>query len=368
MYIIAFFIQLSLSMLTKNVNLDKESSFYPRKAKVDVEDPCYCVDKIEQNGMITKLLPSYNSDFSFSPPETCQGITIRGISINAGFDCNFRKVDLSQTQITFIDSSSFNGCYNISVLILPNTIKTIGLDAFRSSIITELHIPASLESFDGAFNACNKLAAFTIDDQNPFFRVESNIVFSKDFSRIIRATINIGQTEDIPHHDQVTELVDYSFSGTKIRKYKGTHNLLIIGKGVFELCLELFEVILIDTQVKSIKRYCFKKSKIDYMILPQMLEVIEEDSFRSCPITSIIIPRFIKDIQSSSFSLLEQQKEFKVYYFGDPSFDDRDIFSGSACPIEIFVPYSYKYKTFNNRKVTVCNLDEMYFRNSKSAD
>ena len=362
-YIIVFFVQLSLSLLTENVNLDKESNLYHRQTKDDPDDPCYCVVRITNDGVITSLRSSSNSDYSFSPPETCQNITITGISYSAGASRNYRKVDLSQTQITFIEMYSFSNCNSLSVLILPNTLKTMGLDAFRASIITELHIPASLESFDGAFNSCSKLATFTIDSQNPYLRVESNIVFSKNYSKIFRASVNIRQTEDIPHHDQVTELAQYSFSATKIRKYRGTHNLLYIGRGAFELCLELFEVILIDTQVKVIKTYCFYScSNIDYLLLPQQLEVIESSNFYTCLLTFIIIPSSIKQISSSFYT---RQKNLKVYYLGDLYFGS-GIFSGYS--VEVFVPYSYKYKTFAGREVTACNLDDMYFPKSSNSN
>ena len=324
------------------------------------DDPCKSVLGIENDGTITKLSYSYNNDLSFVPNEKCYEIIILSIGENAGHSCNFKKIDLSKTKITFIAASAFYNTENLTELILPNTIETIGLDAFKYSKITTVKLPQSLQSFDGAFNACGSLETITIENnQSQYFVVDNNIVFSIDYKRVIRAGNEIKTYNDIPHHDKVTELVSYAFSTTNIQKYRGTKNLQIIGNGVFESCEDLFEVNLIETQVKTIKSYCFKSSKIEFLVLPPVIEEIEKSAFQYCSLVSLFIPSSIKNIQEDAFA--SQKKDLRVFYFGDYSFDDRTIFSTSeGGSVEIFVPYSYKYDKLAKLPVTICNIDEMF--------
>ena len=288
---------------------------------------------------------------------TYENVDIKVIGSNAARSAEFTTVDLRNTVITTIQLNGFYHCLSLTTLILPDTIETLALDSFRMANITSLHIPPKLKNFDGAFNMCHELDSFTIDPNNPYLKVENNIVYSYDYSRLIRAAVST-QFEDITKLDSVTELVSYCFSYTKIKKFKGSNKITLIGDGTFEQCYGLADVNLVQTSITTICSYSFKNSIINFLILPPKIKVIEEAAFDGCNVTSLFLPSSITDIGTNAFQ--NQKGDLKVFYFAANSFNDRVIFSSKTNTIEIFVPLSYKYTTLAGLPVTVCSIDEMF--------
>ena len=268
-------------------------------------------------------------------------------------------LNLSRTQITRIGRNAFYHA-PIHSLILPDTLQEIGLDAFRNIKITELHIPRDIISIDGAFNACESLVNFTIDESNKNFSIDNNIVYSSDYSRIIRAS-SLTQYEDITHLDCVSSLGMYSFSYGKIVRFEGSPKLKSIEEGTFEQCTCLTDLNLVQTSITTIPLYCFKNSIISFLVLPPKIQKIRFAAFESCNLTSLFLPSSITDIEAGAFRF--QLGSLRVFYFGKKPFNDRVIFSikkNYTGVITIFVPTTYQYSTMSRINVTICSIDEMF--------
>lgn len=89
----------------------------------------------------------------------------------------------SLTGITRIGDHAFESC-NMSSITLPETLTTIGLQAFGTcTSLTGINIPASVETIDeSAFLGCSNLATITVAAGNTHYLANDNILFSQDGS------------------------------------------------------------------------------------------------------------------------------------------------------------------------------------------
>ena len=329
------------------------------------EDNDFIQEYNENSHTITKLdLNTQTMNFE----EKYQNDTILYIGNGACYEYNSQTdikysqceyLDLSKTKIIGIETNAFIHA-PIQTLILPDSLQHIGYDAFRKILITELKIPKSLQTFDGAFNYCGSLVKFTKDESNNNFVIHNNIVYSANYSKIIRASVLV-QYEDITYLDRVTSLACYSFSKGTLIRFEGYPQLSSIGDGSFESCIYLTDLNLVQTSITIIPQFCFKNSIINFLILPPKIQIIESHAFQTCNVTSLFLPSSITDIQENAFQ--DQAGNLRVFYFGKKSFQGRKIFSvkeGSNGVIKIFVPTSYEYSTLADINVTICSIDEMF--------
>lgn len=96
----------------------------------------------------------------------------------------------SLTGITRIGDHAFESC-NMSSITLPETLTTIGLQAFGTcTSLTGINIPASVETIDeSAFLGCSNLATITVAAGNTHYLANDNILFSQDGSGNITGLI-----------------------------------------------------------------------------------------------------------------------------------------------------------------------------------
>ena len=90
------------------------------------------------------------------------------------------------TGLTSIHDNAFKGCTNLTSIILPNGLTTIGGCAFRSTAITSLTIPASVTyiavSADGGglTEDCTSLMNIYVEEDNSHYYSENGVLFSED--------------------------------------------------------------------------------------------------------------------------------------------------------------------------------------------
>lgn len=96
--------------------------------------------------------------------------------------CNsgIRKVELPNT-VTTIPDSCFCGC-NITTLTLPESLKTIGTYAFSSATLpSTVSIGKNVTAIaETAFGNTWRVKAFEVDAQNPNYKSDNDILYSKD--------------------------------------------------------------------------------------------------------------------------------------------------------------------------------------------
>ncbi len=188
-------------------------------------------------------------------------------------------------------NSSLKYCTSIAKVILPDTLKTIGSNAFsKCSSLTEIVIPDSVTSIGAdAFNGCTNLTEINIPDG-----VTS--IGSYAFS-------NCDSLTEIVIPDGVTKIGEYTFyECTSLTEIVIPESVTSIGNYAFYFCSSLTEIVIPDG-VTSIGSSAFSNcSSLRYVNIPNSLISISSSAFLACvSLTEITIPAYVYDIGDSAF-------------------------------------------------------------------
>lgn len=137
--------------------------------------------------------------------------------------------------ITSVSNWAFAYVGELSEIILPEGLRTIGMTAFAGSKIKKLKLPESVERIDplafaycgslteieipenvteigaGAFLDCGSLTAFTVNPSNSSFVFENGILYDKNKTTVNFCTKKTGREITLPN--TVTSINYYGFNG-----------------------------------------------------------------------------------------------------------------------------------------------------------
>ena len=214
-------------------------------------------------------------------------------------------------RITAIGNGAFQDYTDLTSVIIPDSVTSIGLNAFNNSGLTSIIIPDSVTSIHwAAFRPCFSLASIVVDENNVVYDSRNNC------NAIIETATNnlfIGcKNTIIP--DSVTSIGEYSFS----------------------LCTGLTSII-IPNSVTSIGSDAFSGSNLTSVIIPDSVTSIGHHAFGGCSnLTSVIIPDSVTSIGDSSFSstpwLTSKQQENPLVIVNGILID------GSTCSGDVVIP------------------------------
>ena len=147
--------------------------------------------------------------------------------------------EISGKKVTEIGNEAFSGDSTCVKITLPDSIKTIGISAFRRSGITQMEIPAGVEvikrgafshtaltsvklpdglSFIGSipFADCKSLSEIAISESNPNYKTVDGVLYSKDGKTLIQYPAAKGGEYKV---EDGTEVVGYgSFASAAATK------------------------------------------------------------------------------------------------------------------------------------------------------
>ena len=126
-----------------------------------------------------------------------------------------RTVSFEGTSYTVVSIADWgmSGCGNVKRLILPNTLKTIGYQAFIYSGYTYISIPASVTSIGAqSFNACGELATINVNTSNTVFCSVDGVLYSKDMKTLWKYPE--GKTDEYYYIPSPVELLETSSMGS----------------------------------------------------------------------------------------------------------------------------------------------------------
>ena len=200
-------------------------------------------------------------------------------------DCNesVTKIEIpaeiEDIPVVEIKSSAFNGCANLTSIIIPDSITSIGDFAFENcSGLTSITIPDSVTSIgDHAFYNC--LTSITVSENNKYFSSLNGVLFNKD----------------------KTELVTYLI-GNERTEYAIPDSVTFIGDRAFYKCSSLTSIIIPDS-VTSIGDHAFYNcSSLTNITIPDSVTSIGDHAFHNCSgLTSITIPDSVTSIGDHAF-------------------------------------------------------------------
>ncbi|SHK08827.1 Leucine rich repeat-containing protein [Hathewaya proteolytica DSM 3090] len=224
------------------------------------------------------------------------GTTIKGFS-DAGKsrfatdkDLVIPSKNIQGENIDSIGDKAFNiesyGTEGIKSVVLPETIKNIGLMAFRNNNITSLVLPNSVETIgSGAFASNKDLSTLTLSNN---LKLISTGAFS--FSNIETLIIPEGVTEiggsafsenkklsNLTISNTVTKIGSKAFWGANIKELTIPGNVSEIGSDAF--LTGNLERLILGEGIEKINTRAFKSNQLKEVIIPKSVKTLGKDVF-----------------------------------------------------------------------------------------
>lgn len=169
--------------------------------------------------------------------------------------------------VTCIDYSAFSYCYDLTEIIIPDSITTIGSSAFYNCyLLREIIIPDSITSIgSSAFSNCDNLTEVTIGKG---VRIIDESAFS-----------NCGNLKAVTIPDSVASIGEGAFSGCDgLTEVTLGNNVISLGKDAFSYCDALATVTLgkkVRVIGESAFGYCLALKTLRYAGDEAQLEKID---------------------------------------------------------------------------------------------
>ncbi len=174
--------------------------------------------------------------------EVSQGVTSIG-------DGAFQKLqNISQViladSVTAIGMGAFAELEGIQEIQLPSGLKIIETGAFQGTGLTQITIPASVETIaSAAFSDCQQLTAFAVEPGSACFCAVDGVLFQADMEVLV--AYPAGKQGDYTIPQGVRELMSYCFAySLGLSRVDIPDSVTTIGMGSFGGCLGLTTVCL----------------------------------------------------------------------------------------------------------------------------
>lgn len=190
-------------------------------------------------------------------------------------------IDLSRcTKLESIGEKTFSYCYDLSKVILPNSLKKIQSYAFyHCERLREIIIPLGVTAIGkGAFQDCSVLTSI-----------------------------------EIPNG--VTSIESYTFRNCyRLTSIEIPNSITSIGEGAFQDCCALTTSITIPNGATSIESYTFSNCySLTSITIPDSVTSIGYHAFRSCrSLTNVTIPNSVKSISESAFEFCSSLEKINI--------------------------------------------------------
>lgn len=245
---------------------------------------------------LTKVVFANNTNISTinsSTFEKCSNLTtfnlpksINSIESRAFYDCvKLEKINFDSSNLTSIGESAFYNCLLLNNVILPNSLTSIGSYAFyKCSLLSNISLPSN-NSFNiissYTFSFCSSLETITIPDSVTMISTSAfdnctsltNIIFSSSLSSIYPSALS-----------NCTSLVNVTLPS----------NITFVHRETFSNCSNLVSVDIPNsvTAIESKAFYnCEKLEEVSYSTSSNNIEKIDTEAFANCAsLTSFNVP------------------------------------------------------------------------------
>lgn len=222
------------------------SDLYSVKS-VTIPESCTSIGSSAFYGTAIRTLhiPKNVNSIDASVASKCQKLTTVTVDEENEFYCSYDNCIYSKDMKVLIFVPSYRkgsliipegveriACYafdfsQLSEVTFPESLKRIDNTAFRQAKITSVYIPKNVNYIGGnPFSNCNNLGTIMIDEDNPFFTIQDNVIYTKDMKKVVASKYNSTRYR-IP--EGVEELADSSLSASKAKTIELPSTLKKIG-------------------------------------------------------------------------------------------------------------------------------------------
>ena len=199
---------------------------------VDPANPVFrSIDGVlyQNDGRILVSYPLARKDRTFRIPDAVEAVAPYAFAANK----NIERVLFSDSVQT-IGQGAFIACENLRQVCLPDSLRSMGDRAFAGcDLLPAIRIPKSLRGFDRCFDSCPSLERVDVDPENPDFRGNCGVLFSKDFTHLIYCPA-AWPRKSVVVPDQVTTIEAGAFEDCrKLRDIKVPATVRVIEDSAF---------------------------------------------------------------------------------------------------------------------------------------
>jgi len=216
---------------------------------------------------------------------------------------------------TLIGDLAFRTCPKLANLTLPSTLKQIGATAFAYSAITELDIPASVESIGAdAFKDIDTLKKVTFNSVPASLGTTvfqmcdglEEVVLPEGLKSIPQGTFRYCTSlKTINFPESLTEIGNYSFQGcTSLESVTISKNIANLVTNAFNGCTSLKNLTIEEGFAGTIGGYVFQGcTALESVVIPSSMETVGESMFNMCSnLKSVTLSEGVKTLNISAFA------------------------------------------------------------------
>lgn len=189
--------------------------------------------------------------------------------------------------VTSIGENAFYECSGVTAVTLPNTVNSIGINAFATSGLREITIPDGVKKLgEGLFWRCTSLQEVHLPEGLEEIGVHC-------FQETALVSITLPST--------LKKIGQGAFVHSTLTSIEIPNSVTYMGDEVFRLCLSLSQVKL-STSLSSIPRMAFEGTAIESIEIPEGITEIGNNAFAGCnKLASISLPEGLTTIGSWAF-------------------------------------------------------------------
>jgi hypothetical protein len=206
------------------------------------------------------------------------------------------SLNLSGSPLTIIPEEVFEGCETLAGITIPDSVTSIGYDAFAGTSLTSVTIPNSVTSIEEDAFSSTGLTSIKVDSGNANYASEGGILYNKAKTEIVYVPRGISGNVIIPNG--VTSIEEGAFAGSGLTSVTIPNSVTYIDEAAFRGCTSLTSVTIPDS-VTIIGGGAFAGTGLTSVTIPNSVTSIEGRAFGGC--TSLTSVTFQGTIDGDEF-------------------------------------------------------------------
>lgn len=305
---------------------------------------------------VTVIGSGSNPVFSSSVTEVIIPNSVTSIGNDAFRNCGLTGTLTIPNSVKSIGQSAFLGCIGLTSIAIPNNVKSIGQSAFLGCTgLTNVTISSSVTTIgNGVFYDCSKLTSITVDIANPNYSSMNGVLFDKPQNTIIAFPAGKAGAYTIP--SSVTNIENNVFVNCiGLTSVTIPSDVTSIGVNNFSNCSVLTDINVDNTNANysSINGVLFNKAqttiikfptgKTGTYTIPSSVMSIGNNAFRDCiGLTSVAIPNNVTSIGGMAFAGCRGLTDVIIQATTPPTMAQvYNMFDNTPTTFKIHVPSGY---------------------------